>query len=373
MGLGKIKKDKSLEEQLAEIKKKEAEMLKKIEEEKEAARKQAELDAQIEKERKLLEEKKAHEEFMRKEAEKVKEKERQQQEKAKQQAILEKKKQEIEQAKEALKDHPDGCRCGDCAKIRDDEKSLEQTDVKIFTTKLKPDSYFKQISTETKESGFLPEKSKSKFSVFSKLNKPLFKKEKPSEDIEKEAEKDMKEYHKVNKNPNALFSFISSKKNRIKASKLKKENNKIAEEIDAQVHPSKFTDITVLGLRLAVGVAFIMHGLSKMDNDGQMFIGMLQNWGMPPELAFPIALAELLAGIFLTVGFLTRISSAMIGVIMLGAIFHVKGASSLIGQGGVELDLIILAVVALLGMFGPGRLSVANIGIKGMIFDRKLQ
>ncbi len=46
---------------------------------------------------------------------------------------------------------------------------------------------------------------------------------------------------------------------------------------------------------------------------------------------------------------------------MLGAIFHVKGAQSLTGEMGVELDLILLASSIVIMIAGPGRISLAHI------------
>jgi putative oxidoreductase len=51
----------------------------------------------------------------------------------------------------------------------------------------------------------------------------------------------------------------------------------------------------------------------------------------------------------------------MISIIMLGAIFMVKGASSITGKGGVELDLILLASSLVIMIVGPGRISLAHI------------
>ncbi len=45
---------------------------------------------------------------------------------------------------------------------------------------------------------------------------------------------------------------------------------------------------------------------------------------------------------------------------MLGAIFHVKGAQSLTGEMGVELDLILLASCLVIMIVGPGRISLAH-------------
>lgn len=127
--------------------------------------------------------------------------------------------------------------------------------------------------------------------------------------------------------------------------------------MDAGIRESKFNDITHLGIRLAVGVIFLVHGMGKF-NPG--FAGFLSNLGLPAEMQIPIALAETVPGILLIVGVLNRISSSLLSIIMLGAIFHVKGAASLTGERGYELDLILLAANLAIITMGPGRISVAH-------------
>jgi len=117
-------------------------------------------------------------------------------------------------------------------------------------------------------------------------------------------------------------------------------------------------DIAHCGMRAAVGVIFIVHGFGKF-NPG--FAGFLNQLGIPEEMQILIALAEFVPGILILVGVLSRISSSIIAVIMLGAIFFVKGASNLTGQGGYELDLILLASCLVIIVAGPGRLSIAHI------------
>ena len=116
-------------------------------------------------------------------------------------------------------------------------------------------------------------------------------------------------------------------------------------------------DITHFGLRLVVGAIFIAHSIGKFDPG---FAGFLAKQGLPPEMQIPIALAELVPGILLIVGVLTRISGAIISMVMLGAIFVVKGAQSLTGQGGVELDLILLSACLVIIAIGPGRISLST-------------
>ena len=129
--------------------------------------------------------------------------------------------------------------------------------------------------------------------------------------------------------------------------------------VGASIHETKLNDITNFGLRAAIGVIFIVHGSGKF-NPG--FAGFLTGpLGLPPEMQIPIALAELVPGILLIVGVLTRISASMISIIMIGAIFYVKKAANLTGDGAYELDLILLAGSLVVIVAGPGRASLAHV------------
>lgn len=126
----------------------------------------------------------------------------------------------------------------------------------------------------------------------------------------------------------------------------------------AEIREKFLNDIVLMGLRSALGVIFILHGISKF-NPG--FAENLPNMGLPVEMQIPIALAELVPGILLIVGILSRLSSSVLSIIMLGAIFMIKGASSITGKGGVELDLILLASALVVMIVGPGRISLAHV------------
>jgi len=126
----------------------------------------------------------------------------------------------------------------------------------------------------------------------------------------------------------------------------------------AEIREKFLNDIVFMGLRSALGVIFILHGMSKF-NPG--FAENLPNMGLPAEMQIPIALAELVPGILLVIGVLSRLSASLISIIMLGAIFMVKGASSITGKGGVELDLILLASALVIMIVGPGRISLAHV------------
>ena len=125
----------------------------------------------------------------------------------------------------------------------------------------------------------------------------------------------------------------------------------------AEIREKFLNDFVFMGLRSTIGVIFILHGISKF-NPG--FAENLPNMGLPVEMQIPIALAELVPGILLVIGVLSRLSASLISIIMLGAIFMVKGASSITGKGGVEFDLILLASALVIMIAGPGRISLAQ-------------
>ena len=127
---------------------------------------------------------------------------------------------------------------------------------------------------------------------------------------------------------------------------------------DAKFRENKLHDITHFGIRAAIGVIFIVQGSGKFDPG---VAGFLTNIGLPVEMQIPIALAETIGGILLIIGVLTRISSSILSIIMLGAIFHVKGASNLTGEGGYAIDLILLAGCLAIIVAGPGRVSVSHV------------
>lgn len=131
---------------------------------------------------------------------------------------------------------------------------------------------------------------------------------------------------------------------------------------EATFRENKLVDIAFWGMRAAVGVIFIAHGAGKF-NPG--FVGFLTGpLGLPAEMQIPIALAELIPGILLIVGVLTRISASLLSIIMLGAIFYVKQASNLTGDGAYEFDLILLAACLVVIVAGPGRVSISHIAKK---------
>ena len=125
----------------------------------------------------------------------------------------------------------------------------------------------------------------------------------------------------------------------------------------AEINGGILKDITFMGIRSVVGVIFILHGVGKF-NPG--FVNFISSLGLPPEMQIPIALAEVVPGILMILGIFTRFSASLLSIVMIGAIFLVKGAQNITGEKAVEFDLILLAVSLLIIVAGPGRISIAH-------------
>jgi putative oxidoreductase len=111
-----------------------------------------------------------------------------------------------------------------------------------------------------------------------------------------------------------------------------------------------------LPIRILAGIAFIIHGLPKLSNIAgteQFFANMV---GLPAAMALPIGLLEVIGGIVLIIGVLTRIASILFIIEMIGSIITAKLSRGFVG--GYELDLLLLSIAVSLLLTGPGRLSV---------------
>lgn len=131
----------------------------------------------------------------------------------------------------------------------------------------------------------------------------------------------------------------------------------------------KVASFAPLPLRIVAGIALILHGLPKIQGIEQTQ-GFFSNIvGIPPELAYPIALLEIIGGIALVIGLATRIASILFIIEMLGAILLVKIDKGFVG--GFELELLILVIALSLLLSGPGRISIERDVLKREIFPVK--
>ena len=77
-------------------------------------------------------------------------------------------------------------------------------------------------------------------------------------------------------------------------------------------------------IRILAGIVFIIHGLPKLSNltgTEHFFTNMV---GLPATLALPVGLLEVVGGIVLIMGILTRIASILLMIEMIGSTIIAK-------------------------------------------------
>jgi putative oxidoreductase len=122
-----------------------------------------------------------------------------------------------------------------------------------------------------------------------------------------------------------------------------------------------------LPIRILVGAVLIAHGLPKFyDMPGTQ--GFFGNLGLPGELAIAIAILEVIGGLAIIIGILTRITAGLVVLEMIGITLHVKISKGFVG--GYELELLIMAICVTLFVTGPGRISLEYDVLKREIFPK---
>jgi putative oxidoreductase len=132
---------------------------------------------------------------------------------------------------------------------------------------------------------------------------------------------------------------------------------------------ASFSTIGLTALRIATGFIFAAHGWQKYSEftiAGTQ--GAFAEMGVPMASAVApvVAALELIGGIALILGLLSRPIAALLALDMLGALVLVHApAGVFIANNGYELVLILAAAALGVALIGPGRIS-----LDGALFTR---
>lgn len=126
--------------------------------------------------------------------------------------------------------------------------------------------------------------------------------------------------------------------------------------------PSPAASLGLLILRIVVGAVFAAHGAQKIfeytiPGTVESFTGM----GVPfAEIAAPVvAFLELIGGVLLALGFLTRPVGLLLAIDMVVAAVLVHLSAGLwVGDGGYEFVAVLGAAALALVLTGAGRVSL---------------
>ncbi|MCA1718421.1 MAG: DoxX family protein [Actinobacteria bacterium] len=128
---------------------------------------------------------------------------------------------------------------------------------------------------------------------------------------------------------------------------------------------SRLASLAPLAVRVIAGIIMLAHGWQKLTEMGPGNFGgqMLAGLGVPLPVftGYVVTLVELIGGILLIVGFLSRLAALLLTIDLVIAILLVKvnvGFLSGSSGTGAELDLALIAGFLVILFAGPGRLSV---------------
>jgi putative oxidoreductase len=116
-------------------------------------------------------------------------------------------------------------------------------------------------------------------------------------------------------------------------------------------------------VRLALGIIFFMHGGQKVlgwfGGQGLTATVQMMSANLPAVLAYMVAFGELLGGIALIVGFLSRLAASGILIIMIGAVVTVHGKNGFFLQNqGYEYNLALIAMSLAVVLGGSGCIAL---------------
>ena len=119
-------------------------------------------------------------------------------------------------------------------------------------------------------------------------------------------------------------------------------------------------DLSLLIVRVIVGVIFFAHGAQKV-------FGMYGGKGLQATVAqmgvmgYPVAIGECFGGLGIAFGFLSRFSAASNIIIMIGAIAMVHGKNGFFqSAGGYEYNLALIGLLAPILIAGPGAYTIGR-------------
>ena len=124
------------------------------------------------------------------------------------------------------------------------------------------------------------------------------------------------------------------------------------------------TDAGLLLIRLAPGIVFFVHGAQKVfgwfgGHGLAVTVEGMSKAGMPSIVAYLVSFGELLAGLGLIVGLLTRIAAAGMFIEMLGAVLIVHMKYGFFAEHrGFEYPLTLCLVCLGVVLAGPGAYSL---------------
>ncbi len=121
-------------------------------------------------------------------------------------------------------------------------------------------------------------------------------------------------------------------------------------------------NIGKLTLRIMLGGMMLFHGIDKALHGVGFIKGLVAGQGLPEIFAYGVYVGEILAPLFLLLGWKSRIWAAVVAVNMVAAIYltNLKGLVTLGAHGGwgVEVPMFYLLSALAVMLLGSGKYAI---------------
>lgn len=126
----------------------------------------------------------------------------------------------------------------------------------------------------------------------------------------------------------------------------------------------KLKPLSLLLLRCALGLIFIVHGMPKLFGDPQRVAQFFQNLGLPPFSSYVAGVVEVFGGGMLVAGLFTRLAGLLLAGQMGVAIWVAHLGKGVLAVREYEFPLVLAAAAFVLVTTGAGAVSVDRILFK---------
>lgn len=126
----------------------------------------------------------------------------------------------------------------------------------------------------------------------------------------------------------------------------------------------KNVDLGLLAIRISIGVLMLLHGISKLINGIGFIENQVREAGLPAIVANGVYIGEIIAPLFIILGYGTRLAAGVlvINCIVAALLVHTSDLISLNAQGGWVLELLGLYFGGALALFfaGGGKYALSH-------------
>jgi putative oxidoreductase len=116
--------------------------------------------------------------------------------------------------------------------------------------------------------------------------------------------------------------------------------------------------VSILLLRLALGIIFVSHGYPKLAHAGSGMQGMFVQHGLPGYFVYVAGILETFGGGLLVVGLFTRPAALLLAIEMGVAIWKVHSGHGIMAVNDYQFPLVLATACLVLATIGAGAISV---------------